>query len=26
VHYQGEVNKLIWEDVFLPVIKEREIF
>jgi len=25
-HYQGEVNKLIWEDVFLPVIKEREIF
>ena len=26
VHYQGEVNKLIWEDVFLPVIKEKEIF
>ena len=26
VHYQGEVSKLIWEDVFLPVIKEREIF
>ena len=25
-HYQGEVNKLIWEDVFLPVIKEKEIF
>jgi cytochrome c biogenesis protein CcmG/thiol:disulfide interchange protein DsbE len=25
-HYQGEVNKFIWEDVFLPVIKEREIF
>ena len=26
VHYQGEVNKLIWEDVFLPIIKERKMF
>jgi len=25
-HYQGEVNELIWEDVFLPVINKREMF
>ncbi len=26
VHYQGEVNKLIWEDIFLPIINERKMF
>ncbi len=26
VHYRGEVNKMIWNDVFQPVIKEKEIF
>ena len=25
-HYQGEVNEIIWQDVFLPVIKEMEMF
>ena len=22
-HYRGEINNMIWNDVFLPVIKER---
>jgi cytochrome c biogenesis protein CcmG/thiol:disulfide interchange protein DsbE len=26
VRYQGEVNELIWNDVFLPVIKNKDIF
>lgn len=26
VRYQGEVNELIWNDVFLPVIKKKDIF
>ena len=26
VRYQGEVNDLIWNDVFLPVIKNKDIF
>ena len=26
VHYRGEVNKMIWSDVFEPVIKEKGIF
>ena len=25
-HYQGEVNDQIWNDVFLPVIKDRKMF
>ena len=25
-HYQGEVNEIIWQDVFLPVINEMEMF
>ncbi len=25
-HYQGEVNKMIWNDVFMPIIEERGIF
>ena len=25
-HYQGEVNDQIWNDVFLPIIKDREMF
>ena len=25
-HYQGEINRLIWEDVFVPVIEERNMF
>ncbi len=25
-HYQGEINELIWEDVFDPIIKEKEMF
>ena len=26
VHYRGEVNKMIWSDVFEPAIKEKGIF
>ena len=26
VRYQGEVNELIWNDVFLPVIESKDIF
>ena len=25
-HYQGEVNDQIWNDVFLPIIKDRKMF
>ena len=25
-HFQGEVNDLIWKDVFLPIIEERKMF
>ena len=25
-HFQGEVNDLIWKDVFLPVIEDRKMF
>ena len=25
-HYQGEVNKMIWNDVFMPIIEDRGIF
>ena len=26
VHYRGEVNNMIWEDVFIPVIARYELF
>ena len=25
-HYQGEVNEIVWNEVFLPIIDEKEIF
>ena len=25
-HYQGEVNNQIWNDIFLPIIKDRKMF
>ena len=25
-HYQGEVNDRIWNDVFMPIIKDRKMF
>ena len=25
-HYQGEINESIWSQVFIPVIKEKELF
>ena len=24
--YRGEVNKMIWNDVFMPIIEKEEIF
>ena len=26
VHYSGEVNKVIWDNVFVPIIKENKMF
>ena len=26
VRYQGEVNEVIWNDVLLPIIKDKDIF
>ena len=25
-HYQGEINASIWNQVFAPIIKEKEMF
>ena len=26
VHYRGEVNDMIWDDVFMPIIKKENLF
>ena len=26
VHYRGEVNDMIWDDVFMPIIKKESLF
>tara|TARA_X000000368_G_scaffold308721_1_gene246627 strand:+ start:2120 stop:2641 length:522 start_codon:yes stop_codon:yes gene_type:complete len=25
-HYQGEINETIWKNIFIPIIKEKEMF